>query len=130
MIHRTWQAGMIALARSQTAKLAMQRFGAASALASRFVAGVNAKEAVDRAAALQTEQSIHGSLFYLGEYVDSAELVAENVSAKLAVAGLLGGAGLDVHVSVDPTQIGHCLDPAEGRRNAFAIAEAIQQASG
>jgi proline dehydrogenase len=130
MIRRTWQSGMIALARSQTAKVAMQRFGAASALASRFVAGANAEEAVERATALHSEHSIHGSLYYLGEYVDRAELVAENVSAKLAIAGLLGRAGLDVHVSVDPTQIGHSLDPAEAHRNALAIGEAIQQASG
>ena len=130
MIRRTWQSGMIALARSQTAKVAMQRFGAASALASRFVAGANPEEAVDRATALHVQHSIHGSLFYLGEYVDRADLVAENVSAKLAIAALLGRAGLDVHVSVDPTQIGHSLDPAKARRNAFAIAEAIQQASG
>jgi proline dehydrogenase len=130
MIRRTWQSGMIALAHSQTTKIAMQRFGAASALASRFVAGTNAEEAIDRATALRSDHLLHDSLFYLGEYVDRAELVAENVSAKLAVAALLGRAGLDVHVSVDPTQIGHSLDPVEARRNAFAIAEAIQQASG
>jgi proline dehydrogenase len=130
MIRRSWQSGMIALARSQTAKVAMQRFGAASALASRFVAGANAEEAVDRATALHVEHSIQGSFYYLGEYVDRAELVAENVSAKLAIAVLLGRAGLEVHVSVDPTQIGHSLDPAEARRNAFVIAQAIQQASG
>jgi proline dehydrogenase len=130
MIRRTWQSGMIALARSQTAKAAMQRFGAASALASRFVAGADAEEAVDRATALRVEHSIRGSLFYLGEYVDRPELVAENVAAKLAIAVLLGRAGLDVHVSVDPTQIGHSLDPGKERQNAFAIAEAIQQAAG
>jgi len=61
--------------------------------------------------------------------VDHTDLVAENVSAKLAVAALLGRTGLDVHVSVDPTQIGHSLDPAEAQRNAFAIAEAVHRAA-
>jgi proline dehydrogenase len=129
MIRRTWQSGMITLARSQTAKATMQRWGAASVLASRFVAGATAEEAVARAAALHAKHSIRGSLFYLGEYVDRTDLVAENVSAKLAVAALLGRTGLDVHVSVDPTQIGHSLDPAKAQRNAFTIAEAVHRAA-
>jgi proline dehydrogenase len=130
MIRRAWQQGMIALARSATVKTAIQETRAASALATRYVAGATAQDAVGRAAALRAERSIHGSLFYLGEYVDRAELVAENVAAKLTAAASLGCAGLDVHVSVDPTQIGQSLDPAAARRTAFAIAEAIAQAAG
>ncbi|HEV3248968.1 MAG TPA: proline dehydrogenase family protein [Beijerinckiaceae bacterium] len=121
---------MITLARSQTVKATMQqRWGAASLLASRFIAGATAEEAVACAAALYAKHSIRGSLFYLGEYVNSADLVAENVSAKLAVAALLGQTGLDVHVSVDLTQIGHSLDPAKVRLNAFTIAEAVHRAA-
>ncbi|HUN45348.1 MAG TPA: proline dehydrogenase family protein [Stellaceae bacterium] len=130
MIRRAWQSGMIALARSPAAKATMQRWRAASVLASRFVAGATAEAAVARAAALHESHSIRGSLFYLGEYVDRAELVAENLHAKLTVAALLGQTALDVHVSVDPTQIGHSLDPAMARRNAFTIAESIQRAAG
>jgi proline dehydrogenase len=130
MIRRSWQSGMIALARSPTAKAVMQRWGAASALAARFVAGATAETAVARAAALQAQHAIRSSLFYLGEYVDRTDLVAENVAAKLAVAALLGRTDLDVHVSVDPTQIGHNLDPATARRHAFTIAAAVQQAAG
>jgi proline dehydrogenase len=85
---------MVRLARSPTAKAGMQRWAAASALASRFVAGANAQEALNRAKALFAKHSIHGSLFYLGEYVDRPELVAENVSAKLVIAALLGRAEL------------------------------------
>ena len=119
MIRRAWQRGMIALARSDTLKTTIQKTRAASALATRYVAGVTAQEGVERAAALRAKCAIHGSLFYLGEYVDRAELVAENVAAKLAAAALLGRAGLDVHVSVDPTQIGHSLDPAAARASRF-----------
>ena len=129
MIRRTWQSGMITLAWSQTAKATMQRWDAGSVLASRFVAGATAEEAVACAAALHAKHSIRGSLFYLGEYVDRTDLVAENVSAKLAVAAVLGRTGLDVHVSVDPTQIGHSLDPAKAQRNAFTIAEAVHRAA-
>lgn len=75
------------------------------------------------------KKQIRASLFYLGEYVDTPELVAQNVAAKIAVATALGDAGLDVHVSVDPTQIGHQLNPAIARQNAFRIAEAIALAS-
>jgi proline dehydrogenase len=57
-------------------------------------------------------------------------LVEQNLAAKLEVAGLLERAGLDVHVSVDPTQIGSLLDQNWARRNAFAIAEAIAAATG
>jgi hypothetical protein len=62
MIRRTWQSGMIALARSKTAKVAMQSPGAASAIASRFVAGVNPEEAVDRATALHVSLRDHGNV--------------------------------------------------------------------
>lgn len=129
MTRRTWQSGMITLARSQTAKTTMQRWGAASALASRFVAGATADQAVAYATALQAQHAIRGSLFYLGAYVDRPDLVAENVAAKLAAAALLGRTGLDVHVSVDPTQIGYSLDPAKAQRAAFTIAEAVQRAA-
>lgn len=76
MIRRVWQSAMITLARSRTAKAAVQRPGAAaSALASRFVAGGDAQAAVARVVDLHANHSIRGSLFYLGEYVDRPELV-------------------------------------------------------
>lgn len=130
MIRRLWQTGMIRLARSPSAKRLMQQGPAASVLAARYVAGATAEMAVSRAAALHAQDGIRASLFYLGEYVDRADLVAENLAAKLSAAEQLGRAGLDVHVSVDPTQIGHSLDPALARRNAFAIAERVAANAG
>jgi proline dehydrogenase len=127
MLRRMWQSSMIALARSNALKHAFQGSHAASAVAVRYVAGRSAEAAVDRAAALLERHQIRSSLFYLGEYVDRHDRVEENVAAKLAIAGLLGHAGLDVHVSVDPTQIGYGLDPGLGRRNALRIAEAVAQ---
>jgi len=92
MIRRTWPSGMIA--RSQAAKAAMQRFGAASALASRFVAGANAEASIDRARALHDGHAIRSSLFYLGEYVDRAELVAENIAIVRRIGENPGNATL------------------------------------
>lgn len=61
--------------------------------------------------------------------MDTPDLVAENLVAKIEVAGLLGRAGLDVHVSVDPTQIGHSIDPDLTCRNVLAIGEAVAAAA-
>jgi len=118
---------MIALARSAPLKGLIQDSRVTSALAERYVAGLNAEAAVARASALLSRDSIRSSLFYLGEYVETRDLVSENVRAKLAVARSLGQAELDIHVSVDPTQIGYGLDVGEARRNAFQIAEAVAQ---
>jgi len=128
-VRRLWQMAMIKLARSQRVKAWAQSSRAGTALATRYVAGSNVVEGVACATQLLRNKQIRASLFYLGEYVDTPELVAQNVAAKIAVATALGDAGLDVHVSVDPTQIGHQLNPAIARQNAFRIAEAIALAS-
>lgn len=128
-MRRLWQMTMIKLARSQRVKAWAQSSRAGTALATRYVAGSNVVEGVACATQLLRNKQIRASLFYLGEYVDTPELVAQNVAAKIAVATALGDAGLDVHVSVDPTQIGHQLNPAIARQNAFRIAEAIALAS-
>jgi proline dehydrogenase len=107
----------------------MQDSRAGSAIATRYVAGENAESGVARAADLIKQKSLRSSLFYLGEYVDTPDLVAQNVAAKIEVAGLLARTGLDVHVSADPTQIGFMLERDLARRNAFAIAETIAAAS-
>jgi proline dehydrogenase len=108
----------------------MQGSRAGSFLAAKYVAGGTPAEAVKAAHELFSRDGIRSSLFYLGEYVDRAELVAENVAAKLALAAELAETGLDVHVSVDPTQIGQSVDPATVAGNALRIAQAIREAAG
>jgi proline dehydrogenase len=120
---------MIALARSPRMKRWMQGSHATSTIATRYVAGETAEESVARASELLQQKGLRSSLFYLGEYVDKPGLVEQNLAAKIEVTGLLERAGLDVHVSVDPTQIGFLLDQSWARRNAFAIAEAIAGAT-
>ncbi len=129
MIRRHWQSMMIALARSSGWKNFMQNWGATSALASRYVGGADPASSIATAKRL-ADQKIASSLFYLGEYVDTDDLVRENVENKINVARALGRAGLDVHVSVDPTQVGCSMDWDMGADNIARIAEAVRGAAG
>ena len=130
MFGRIWQGTMIAAARSPRLKRFMQGTRATSFLAGKYVAGRDVAEGVASAQALMAQDGIRASLFFMGEYVDTPELVEENVAQKLAVAEALGATGLDLHVSVDPTQIGHHIDPGSVRARAEAIAAAIAEQSG
>jgi proline dehydrogenase len=130
MLRRAWQSTMIHLARSSGMTGFMQRNRATSLMARKFVAGTSAEAAVKLAAQLQSLQGIRSSLYYLGEYVNRPDLVAENVAEKLVVIQLLAHTALDVHVSVDPTQIGQSVDGALARNNALRIAERLRRAAG
>lgn len=120
---RPWQGTMIALARSPRVSGFMHRNAAASALARRFVGGGDLAVAMATAQDLR-QRGISVSLFYLGEYVSDPEIVRRAVEQKTAAIEALAQADLDIHVSVDPTRIGHAIDADLGRRNAFAIGEA------
>jgi proline dehydrogenase len=130
VIQRAWQSAMIGLARSPAAGRFMQANRAASFLSSKYVAGQTAAQAVKAAQEMLASLDIRSSLFYLGEYVSRVDLVAENVANKLAVARALGEMRLDVHVSVDPTQIGQSIDGGLAHGNALRIAEEIRSAAG
>lgn len=129
MLRRIWQKRMIALAVSPRMKHIVQGSRATSQLSRRYVAGETAGDGVQRAQSLLDTQGIRSSLFYLGEYVDTRELVAENVAHKLAVAELLGTTQLDVHISGDPTQLGLGIDDALISANVLTIGEAIKAAA-
>lgn len=130
MLRRTWQAAMIALARSPRLTRIIQGSRATSFLAGKYVAGNEPSHAVSRASELLSVHGIRSSMFYLGEYVDHLDLVSENVANKLAVTRALQATGFDVHVSIDPTQIGYAIEPALASENALRIAEEIKVASG
>lgn len=104
----------------------MQSRRTATNLARRYVAGDDVSAAVEIATALKQE-GISCSAFYLGEYVNRPDLVEKNMAAKQAVIGALAAAGLDVHVSVDPTQVGCAIDWDEGAANVAALAEFLTQ---
>jgi proline dehydrogenase len=121
---KLWQSLMIALARNRRLTEFMHRNAAASALARHFVGGRDLAAAIATARELQ-QRGVGVSLFYLGEYVADPALVRETVAQKIAAIEALATAGLDVHVSVDPTQIGYSIDADLGRRNGLAIGQAL-----
>jgi proline dehydrogenase len=122
-----WQRSMIALARSERLKRAMQRFAATTPLARRFIGGDRPEAAVATALQLREEAGITASLFYLGEYVDDPAAIARTVEASIVTAERLGAVGLDAHVSVDPTAIGYMASERLGSENAERIARAIAE---
>lgn len=133
MYRQLWQATMIALARSNRCKRVMQGRRSTSGLARRYVAGDDVMSAVRCAKRLKAE-GIDCSAFYLGEYVDTEDKVRENLDAKRAVIEAFAANGLDVHVSVDPTQLGCSIDWDAGceriERLADHMSETIQGGAG
>ena len=125
MLRRAWQTAMIALARAEGVTRRVQASRVGAALARRYVAGATPEAALARAARLRDERSIRSSLFYLGEYVSDLATIEATVAGQLSIVSRLAASPLNLHVSVDPTQIGHMLDPGLARRNAFSVAEAI-----
>ncbi len=124
---KIWQSAMIALARSRRVTETMQAWSVGSALSRRFVGGTDLDQAIATALDLK-RRSIAASFFYLGEYVTDRTEIEATCRQKSAAAHRLANADLDVHISVDPTQIGYSLDAALGRCNAFAIGEAVRGA--
>jgi proline dehydrogenase len=120
-----WQRTMIRLARSERVTAFMQRHGGTTALARRFVVVGGPEAAVDVARRLHDRRGISASLAHLGEYVSDPLLIDRTVEASLDVCRLLGAAGLDVQVSVDPTAIGQLASPELCRANAERIARTV-----
>ncbi len=119
-----WQSTMIAIARRRLVTRMMQGNPIARGLAYRFVAGDSVSSAVRRADELKG-RGILASLYYLGEYVESPTSVEENVSQISEVVQSMGQTAMDVHVSIDPTQIGFSISDALGKENALKIGRLI-----
>jgi proline dehydrogenase len=128
----SWISGVLndQLCRIASRKAVRSEFAPTSALVSKFVAGPTAAGGIQRARALLKNNGINGSLCYLGGYVDHLELVEETMTAKLQAAHKLANAGLDVHVSADPSQIGYRISPAVATANMSRISETIAVAAG
>lgn len=119
---KLWQESMIALARSERITDLAQSQTYLQGLASRFVGGPSTEEAIERARTLQS-QGISSSLFFLGEYVKDPAIIGQTVIELNRVLDELAAAGLDINVSVDPTQIGLMIDEAACTANVRRIAE-------
>ena len=121
---RLWQQAMISLARSARITDLVQNSGAFRGLASRFVGGASPDRALETAHRLN-RHGISSSLFYLGEYVEDPAVIDETVRQLDAVLAGLAGAGLDLHVSVDPTQLGLLIDEKTCAANVRRIAAVV-----
>jgi proline dehydrogenase len=121
---KLWQGTMIALARSAAVTRFMQERAPTSGLAARFVAGPDIAAFIAAAQRLRTCK-LSTSAFFLGEYVSDPAKVALNVEGILAAIDAIDGATVDLHVSVDPSQIGYAIDTALGEANAWRIAKAL-----
>jgi len=124
-----WQKTMIGLALNQQVRSLMQRNSFAARLATQFVGGPDANMAKETAVNLN-KRGFRASLYYLGEYVDSLELIAENIKQIIAAVRILGQAELDVHISVDPTQAGYSLGDEVGEQNILEIGRVLAEQPG
>jgi proline dehydrogenase len=123
---RVWQSWMIALARSPRVTCWMQGNRATASIARRFVAGADAAQAM--AVARDLEQAgFKTSLYYLGEYVQDPAIVAENGRQKIAVAEALSAAHLQIHISIDSSQIGYAIDEKAGEQLALRVGARISE---
>lgn len=122
-----WQRAMIALATNEPLGHLAQGRSVLSGMSKRFVGGNDVAEAVETARSLKELDRL-ASLFFLGEYVSDERVVARTVKEYEAAAPALAAAGLDVHVSVDPTAIGSLLGGYVWRDNALRIARAVAAA--
>jgi proline dehydrogenase len=119
-----WQSTMIRLARSKSITRLMQGNRRMRGIAGRFVGGDSSAAAVGRSAELNG-RTIMTSLYYLGEYVESPAAIEENVVQLTAAIEQLGQSNLDVHISIDPTQIGYAHSDALGEANALRLGKLI-----
>jgi proline dehydrogenase len=123
---RLWQQLMIRAASSDRMRRFMQANPLSRRLARRFVGGEDLAAAIRKVEALG-QQGLLSSIYYLGEYVDSPELVDINVRAIISTADALGQAQLPVFLSVDPTQIGYSVSGQVGCDNASSIGRVVGQ---
>jgi proline dehydrogenase len=121
-----WQSTMVGLARRKSVTDLMQGNRFTRGLALRFVGGDSASAAICKSVELSARK-VTTSLYYLGEYVESPAAIEENVSQITAMIQRLGQSKLDVHVSIDPTQIGYAHSDALGEANALQIGRLVAE---
>ena len=119
-----WQKMMIGLARSESMTRRMQESRYMDRFARRFVGGRDGAEGLERAKNLRA-QNLSASLFYLGEYVADPQEIETTRKSLGEVAQGLGKTGLDVHLSVDPTQLGAMISWEACRENVTALAREV-----
>jgi proline dehydrogenase len=123
-----WQKIMIRLARNSQAKQWMQDSRKMTVLANRFVGGQTAVEAVERVDRLSL-QGRKSSLFFLGEYVSDPDEISKTLHELEEIIKLLAGKNHDIHISVDPTQIGVMSNVDDFKNNSIRLSGLIKEHS-
>jgi len=118
---RIWQNIMISLARSAGIKNFIQSRKSMSDLAIKFVGGRKVEEAIDKSKMLKAG-NISASLYFLGEYVEDRSIIKQTVLNLKEIIKRLAESKLDIHVSVDPTQIGYLIIQKDCIDNIFELA--------
>jgi proline dehydrogenase len=122
---RLWQQSMIFLARNDYVKRFMQSRATMTALSKKFVGGEDIPDVVEEAKRLKS-RGIACSLFNLGEYIENAEIISQTVTELKSIVNHLAESQLDVHLSIDPTQVGYQIDARLCRKHAFDLANEIR----
>jgi proline dehydrogenase len=115
---------MISLASSDALVRAVQGRAGLRSLAARFVAGPDVTSMTVAAQQLRGD-GIGASAFHLGEYVRDLTLVNESVQQLRQATTALAAVGLDVHLSIDPTQAGLMTSTALCDTNVRHVATAV-----
>ncbi|WP_417887525.1 proline dehydrogenase family protein [Zunongwangia sp.] len=121
-----WQKLMIFLARSEKLKIFFQSRRQLHQLATRFVGGQNKNEAIKTVINLMNEK-IYTSLFYLGEYEKDMIVINKTIHSLQQMSKLLSQNNLDIHISVDPTQVGLQIDKSKCYKNLVTIGKKIKE---
>ncbi|MHC8494463.1 proline dehydrogenase family protein [Thalassospira sp. SM2505] len=123
-----WQKCMIAVACNKPIRRAGEAIGRKTGLADQFVSASNIEGHVARAIRLH-EQGIGISSFYLGEYVTDIAQVHETAAQLGALVPKLDQAGGDIHISIDPSQLGYMQGKEVLDQNVDDIARLIRTAA-
>lgn len=124
MSNKLWQRSMITLARSQRLSNLIQNNPLLHTLSRRFVGGRDQGEVLSRAQDLDANH-LDTSVYYLGEYVTDPVQIEANLSEIEQVIETFGKAGAEIHMSVDPTQIGYAVSEEVGYSNALRIGQLL-----
>jgi proline dehydrogenase len=117
---------MIWLATNKAIRRMAQHGRWTGALAGRFVAGGDLAAARRRIDDLR-QDGIVASIYYLGEYVTTRDLVEQNVLGIMDAIESFPKAASPHFLSIDPTQIGYSISDDLGCQNALRIGHALAE---
>lgn len=112
----------ISLSRAGWAQRSITRWGFARRMASRFVAGETAEEAI-RAIRQLNAHGINGTLDHLGENTSSPDAARQAAGEVAAMLEAIDRAGVRANVSIKLSQMGLTIDPNLCRENLCSLLE-------